>query len=83
MTRAIQEIHYRGQLAGIVTGESAIITAALTGRQLADVQAMCLYAISVTTAEPPRPYSDDDALAYAERAHANRLLRPSSRPTGR
>lgn len=71
---AITEVHYAGELAAVVTAGHAILEPALEGRQLEDVQAMCLYAITLSDEQPGRVYADADALAYAEHVRATRVV---------
>lgn len=70
----IQQIHYRDRLAGVVIGEQATIEAQLSGQELLDVQAMCLFAIEIAAGERPGVYTDQRARAFAAQTRAQRAV---------
>jgi hypothetical protein len=75
----VQQIVYRDRLAAVVVGEEALIEDGLSGEELVDVQAMCLFAIEVAVGEHPGPYSDRRAAAFAAQARAQRAIVSSLR----
>jgi hypothetical protein len=75
----VQQIVYRDRLAAVVIGEEAVIEDGLSGVELLDVQAMCLFAIEVASGERPGPYSDRRAAAFAVQARAQRAIVSSLR----
>ena len=64
----LQTVTYNGQVAAVVVGEEAIVSAALGEDDERTVKAMCLYALEVTAGREPGPYTDERALRYARRA---------------
>jgi hypothetical protein len=63
------KIIYKGRLAAVVLADQAI----LTGDMLSEpdertVKAMCLYALEIAAGQQPGPYTDENALEYAQRA---------------
>jgi hypothetical protein len=79
----LQQIIYQGQLAAVVIGEQATIEARLSGEELLDVQAMCLYAIEIAARRLPGSYSQERAEAFAGRARAQRAVAAALQRTGR
>ena len=75
----VQQIIYRDRLAAVVIEEEAVIEDGLSGEELLDVQAMCLFAIEVAVGEHPGPYSDRRAAAFAAQARAQRAIASSLR----
>jgi hypothetical protein len=65
---AIQRIVYRGRLAAVVIAGEAILTDPLPEPDERAVKAMCLYALEINAGLHPGPYTDDDALEYAQHA---------------
>ena len=65
-----QQITYNGEVVAVVIADQAIIPKALPAEDRKTVEAMCLYALEVATGQHAGPYSDDRALAYAQRAAA-------------
>ena len=65
-----QQITYKGEVVAVVIADQAIIPKALPAEDRKTVEAMCLYALEVAAGQHAGPYSDDDALAYAQRAAA-------------
>jgi hypothetical protein len=76
---ALQQIIYRERLVAVVIGEEATIEAGLSGEELLDVQAMCLFAIEVAAGERPGSYSHRGATAFAARARGQRAIASSLR----
>jgi hypothetical protein len=72
--RGLQQILYRGRLAAVVVGEEATIAARLSGEELLDVQAMCLFAIEIAAGERPGAYSHERAAAFAAQTRAQRAV---------
>ena len=70
----VQKIIYRDRLAAVVIEEEAVIEDGLSGEELLDVQAMCLFAMEVAGGEHPGPYSDRRAAAFAAQARAQRAI---------
>jgi hypothetical protein len=72
--RSVQPITYRGQIEAVVIGEEATVIddGRLDEGQALDVRAMCLYAVEISAGERPGPYSDEQALGYAQRARTAR-----------
>jgi hypothetical protein len=70
----LQQIHYRDRLAAVVLGGEATIDAQLSGEELLDVQAMCLFAIQTARGEQPGTYTDQRAAAFAAQTRAQRAL---------
>jgi hypothetical protein len=64
----LHTITYNGQVAAVVVGDEAIVTATLAEDDERTVKAMCLYALEVTAGREPGPYTDERALGYARRA---------------
>ncbi len=79
---ALQQIHYQGRLAAVVIGEEATIDGSLSGQQLVDVQAMCLYALEIAAGERPGAYSDRAAAAFAAQVRAQRAVARALRGGG-
>ena len=75
----VQQIIYRDRLAAVVIEEEAVIEDGLSGEELLDVQAMCLFAMEVAGGEHPGPYSDRRAAAFAAQARAQRAIVSSLR----
>jgi hypothetical protein len=75
----VQQIIYRDRLAAVVLGEEAVIEDGLSGEELLDVQAMCLFAMEVAGGEHPGPYSDRRAAVFAAQARAQRAIASSLR----
>ena len=71
-----QQITYNGEVVAVVIADQAIIPKALPAEDRKTVEAMCLYALEVAAGRHACPYSDDHALAYAERAAAAAAERP-------
>jgi hypothetical protein len=65
-----QQITYNGEVVAVVIADQAIIPKALPAEDRKTVEAMCLYALEVAAGEHADPYSDERALAYAQRAAA-------------
>lgn len=65
-----QPITYNGEVVAMVIADQAIIPKALPAEDRRTVEAMCLYALEVAAGQHAGPYSDDRALAYAQRAAA-------------
>jgi hypothetical protein len=65
-----QPITYHGEVVAVVLADQAIIPKALADEDRATVEAMCLYALEVAAGRQAGPYSDECALAYAQRAAA-------------
>ena len=65
-----QQITYHGEVVAVVIADQAIIPKALPAEDRKTVEAMCLYALEVAAGQHAGPYSDDGALAYAQRAAA-------------
>ena len=65
-----QQITYNGEVVAVVISDHAIIPKALPVEDRKTVEAMCLYALEVAAGQHAGPYSDDRALAYAQRAEA-------------
>lgn len=65
-----QQITYNGEVVAVVIADQAIIPKALPAEDRKTVEAMCLYALEVAAGRHAGTYSDDRALAYAERAAA-------------
>jgi hypothetical protein len=65
-----QHITYQGEVVAVVIADQAIIPKALPAEDRKTVEAMCLYALEITAGGHVGPYSDDRALAYAQRAAA-------------
>jgi hypothetical protein len=64
----LQQIIHNGKLAALIIAGQAIIDDTLADEQRRQVQAMCLYALEIQDGQRPGPYSDSDALGYAEQA---------------
>ena len=64
---ALQKIVYRGRLAAVVLADQAILTDPLPEPDERTVKAMCLYALEVAAGRQPTPYTDEQALAHAQR----------------
>jgi hypothetical protein len=65
-----QQITYHGEVVAVVIADQAIIPKALPVEDRKAVEAMCLYALEVAAGQHAGSYSDDAALAYAQRAAA-------------
>jgi len=65
-----QQITYNGEVVAVVIADQAVIPKALPAEDRKTVEAMCLYALEVAAGQHAGPYSDDRALAYAQRAPA-------------
>lgn len=70
----IQLIHHRGRLAAVVIGEQATIETWLSGEELLDVQAMCLFALEIAAHQRPGTYSHQRAAAFAKQTRAQRAV---------
>ncbi len=79
---AIQQIHYRGRLAAVIIAKEATIDGSLSGQQLLDVQAMCLYALEIAAGERSGTYSDRAAAAFAAQVRAQRAVARALRSGG-
>jgi hypothetical protein len=77
-----QQIIYQGRLAAVVIGEQATIEARLSGEELLDVQAMCLYAIEIAALRLPGAYSQQRAEAFSGQARAQRAVAAALKRTG-
>jgi hypothetical protein len=62
------KIIYQGRLAAVVIAEEAILTDPLPEPDERTVKAMCLYALEINAGQTPGPYTDENALDYAQRA---------------
>ena len=65
-----QQITYNGEVVAVVIADQAIIPKALPAEDRKTVEAMCLYALEIAAGQLAGPYSDERALAYAQRAAA-------------
>ena len=68
MSDNMTKIIYRGRLAAVVIAGQAVLTEELPEPEEGTVKAMCLYALEIAAGQQPGPYTDDDALEYADRA---------------
>ncbi len=68
-------IMHRNRLAAVVLPDRAIIASDLTAPDRRTVEAMCFYAAEILNNDIPTPYTDDDALAYAEALIGQPLVR--------
>ena len=64
----LQQITHNGKLAALVIAGQAIIDDTLPDDQRRQIQAMCLYALEIQDGQRDGPYSDSDALSYAQDA---------------
>jgi hypothetical protein len=69
----ITRIIYQGRLAAVVVAEEAILTDPLPQPDERTVKAMCLYALEINAGLHPGPYTDENALEYAQRAERTRI----------
>jgi hypothetical protein len=69
----ITRIIYQGRLAAVVVAEEAILTDPLPEPDERTVKAMCLYALEINAGLLPGPYTDENALEYAQRAERTRI----------
>jgi hypothetical protein len=69
----ITRIIYQGRLAAVVVAEEAILTDPLPEPDERTVKAMCLYALEINAGLHPGPYTDENALEYAQRAERTRI----------
>jgi hypothetical protein len=69
----ITRIIYQGRLAAVVVTEEAILTDPLPEPDERAVKAMCLYALEINAGLHPGPYTDENALEYAQRAERTRI----------
>jgi hypothetical protein len=63
----VQPIIHNGQLAAVVVAGQAVVLEALSEADEQTVKAMCLYALEVAAGRQPTPYTDEQALAHAQR----------------
>ena len=68
MSDNLTKIIYRGRLAAVVIADEAILIEELPEPEERVVKAMCLYALEIAAGQHPAPYTDDNALEYAQRA---------------
>ena len=66
-------ITHNGQLVATVLRDRAIIATDLPAAERPTVEAMCVYASEILHGRITKPYSDEDALAYADGIAAKRL----------
>ena len=66
-------ITHNGQLVATVLRDRAIIATDLAADERPTVEAMCVYASEILHGRITKPYSDEDALAYADAIAAKRL----------
>ena len=66
-------ITHNGQLVATVLRDRAIIATDLAAEDRRTVEAMCVYASEILQGRITKPYSDEDALAYADAIAAKRL----------
>jgi len=73
----ILPITCNGQLVAAVMPGQAIIRTDVPDEDRARIEAMCMYAGEVLEGRTDGPYSDEDALAYADAVAARRATHPT------
>lgn len=72
----IQEVNYNGQLAAVVLSHDQVkILDSVPDQALAEVKAMCLFAMEIANGDRPGPYTDERATQFAGRMRAQRAIR--------